>query len=158
MKHIPLKNRTGKIVGWVKVDNEDYETLNKHTWRLESNGYAARNVTASDGKKIKIGMHREIMGLESGRGKAGQGKEVDHLDHDRLNNQKNNLAIKTRQENLQNRNPKKRGTVYFYKRVNRWVAKARLHGEYIHLGYFIDKEDAIDALEKWRHSLSQKKS
>lgn len=88
MKHVIMKGH--KLTRKVKVDNEDYQYLNQFKW-LYSNGYSR---TMIDGKNVS--MHRLIM--------KPKGKEIiDHINHDELDNRKENLRICDRFVNMQNR-------------------------------------------------------
>ena len=91
------------------VDDEDYEWLNKWKWSALQAGpnrfYAVRGIN-NKGKTKTFLMHREILKL-----KRGDGKEVDHVDRDSLNNQRSNLRIVTRKENCANRRPRSRSAL-----------------------------------------------
>jgi UDP-N-acetylglucosamine pyrophosphorylase len=75
------------------VDDEDFEYLNQFKWYNHYN-IAYRTIRENNMSKL-IGMHREIM-------KTPKGLEVDHWDHNTLNNQKSNLRNCTHKENCQN--------------------------------------------------------
>lgn len=81
---------------FVKVDDSDYATLNKHPWFVQYTGakkkypYAVRKVR---GKKIP--MHRHIMGNPVNM-------HVDHINHDTLDNRRCNLRVCTATQNKQN--------------------------------------------------------
>jgi len=80
------------------VDDEDYEFLNQWKWSVYQRRnifYAYRNIYIKN-KITCVIMHRLITD-------APKGKEVDHIDHDGLNNQKSNLRICTHSQNLKNR-------------------------------------------------------
>lgn len=98
MKLIPLTQ--GKFA---KVDDADYEWLSQYNWYAKKTTaiyslyglyYAARFQRI---KKVKttIYMHREIANCPPG-------KEVDHINHDTLDNQRENLRCCTRAENMAN--------------------------------------------------------
>jgi hypothetical protein len=89
MKTIELTQ--GKVA---LVDDGDFEYLNQFSWHFE-NGYASRSEKV-EGKVRTCKMHRQIMN-------ATQGIEVDHRDHNTLNNQKANLRTCTRSQNQMNR-------------------------------------------------------
>jgi hypothetical protein len=96
MKTIPLPK--GKVA---LVSDEDYERVAAFKWcaSLESRGtkwYAIRRVTVN-GKAVKIRMHRFVMGLPPG---GEDGRVVDHLNHDSLDNRRENLEIVTQEENM----------------------------------------------------------
>ena len=96
MKQIKLSQ--GKIA---LVDDEDFEYLNQWKWHISGSkySYACRNIPKGDGKRKKILMHRQILGLLNVK------TFCDHRDHNTLNNQKNNLRVATRSQNAANRIP-----------------------------------------------------
>lgn len=81
------------------VDDEDYDRINELKWSM-TRGYA-KAFKGIDGKTIMIRMHRMIMGLDN-----KDPRVIDHIDFNRLNNQKSNLRICTVADN--NRHVKKR--------------------------------------------------
>lgn len=88
-------------------------------------------------------LHRHIMD-------APKGCEVDHIDHDRMNNCRNNLRICTHQQNqcnqpLQANNTSGVTGVRFYKARNKYVARIKYFGKDIHLGYYESFLEAIQA-------------
>lgn len=151
MQKIPVYKK-GQIVATALVDDENYEEIVQYRWRLHTGGYAVRSMREG-GKPLAILMHRQIMRLGHSLGKAGRHPEIHHRDHNKLNNQKDNLVITSREENLQHRDPKKRGSVYWHSRDKAWVAKVRLHGKYIWLGTYPSEKEAHDALSTWRTDL-----
>ncbi len=73
---------------------------------------------------------------------------VDHIDGNRLNNKLSNLRYATISENSQNaklslRNKSGIKGVIFNKVVNKWHARIMIDGISIHLGLFVNEEDAI---------------
>jgi len=77
-------------------------------------------------------------------------KEIDHIDHNGLNNKWFNLREVTHKENSKNttlnRNNKSGYTgVTWYKAYNKWTAQIMVNGKCKGLGYFIDINDAITA-------------
>ncbi len=77
-------------------------------------------------------------------------KQIDHIDHNGLNNRLSNLRIVTHQENGKNVKMHKDNTsgvmgVYWHKQVNKWMAYIRINGKLIYLGLFVDKGEAIAA-------------
>lgn len=94
MKKIPLYNRDE----YVLVDEEDYEYLSQFRWTKATVGYARRNY-----KGGSIYMHREIMGLVK-----GDGKYVDHMNHNKLDNRKSNLRVCDKTQNQINQKAKKK--------------------------------------------------
>jgi hypothetical protein len=91
MKEIQL-SKQGRMKGQfiALVDDEDYDYLNQFRWSVLKHGkifYAARG---------KVSMHRFIMNEPINM-------QVDHIDHNGLNNQKYNLRICTFAQNRCNR-------------------------------------------------------
>lgn len=137
MKKITMTG--GRIV---KVDDEDFELLNESRWSFNTagTGYACRHMIVA-GKHFGILMHRVIMN-------APKGVEVDHIDGNSLNNQKKNLRLCSRSENMRNQSSKKNNATGI-KGVGlvrgRFRARIKIYGKKIHLGYFLKLKDAAHA-------------
>ena len=129
------------------VDDDDYKKLNKHKWfavKYHKTYYAKRNAKVNN-KWKPIYMHRVIMQL-----RQGDGKELDHQNRNGLDNQKTNLRIVSRSENMRNNgkflNSKSGYTgVYWYEPLRKWHAQICINYKNIHLGYFPKKDEAIKA-------------
>jgi len=92
------------------VDDDDFPFLSQWAWKAKPNGsgklvYAARNVQV-DGVYKLMRMHRVIVGL-----RYQDVLEVDHINHNTLDNRKKNLRIVTRSQNLSNQ---RRATVQMH--------------------------------------------
>lgn len=118
------------------VDDEDYEQLSQCKWQAHkyNKTYYAQN-------SKKISMHREIMGNP-------QNKQIDHIDGNGLNNQKNNLRIVTSRQNHQNLHIE-RSSIYpgvsWRKDRRKWRSLIRINGKTVSLGHFENEIDAFDA-------------
>ncbi len=84
------------------VDDEDFEYLTSRKWwaHKERN---ERWYAESKEKGVKIHMHRVITNAPSGF-------EVDHINHNGLDNRKENLRVCTKSENIQNSRLRKDNT------------------------------------------------
>lgn len=82
------------------VDDEDYEELAQFKWHV-CNGYASRYSRMIKGHRKRIHMHRLIT-------LCPDNLEVDHIDRNRLNNQKSNLRVCDRSTNMLNKGPLRR--------------------------------------------------
>lgn len=99
-----------KIIGLTKgmittVDDDDYEFItNMGCWYASFSGcdYYAKRDEIIDGYKIRHYMHRVIMERSTGM-EIPKGMEVDHINHNTLDNTKENLRIVTKWENNKNR-------------------------------------------------------
>ena len=144
MKEILLTQ--GKVA---LVDDEDFERINQHKWYAYNNHgyqwYARREIKKPNGKRTTQCMHRVIM-------KVKKGQELDHRNHDGLDNRKCNLRICTRAQNSMNRK-KQRETSSRYKGVdwlkqrNKWRARIKVNQKSIHLGCFLLEPDAAKAYD-----------
>lgn len=129
MKEIPLTQ--GKVA---IVDDEDFEWLSQWRWYFKG-GYACR----SD-KRLTIRMHRLILATQ-------EGDFCDHVDGDRLNNQKSNLRLCTFAENMFNKGAYRTNTsgfkgVVWEKESQKWAARIALNKKRITIGRFHTKEQA----------------
>ncbi len=139
----------------VIIDDADYDNLSQHKWhisesksRYSSRLYAATRIAGHDGKRVKVSMHRMIMGFPPGM-------DVDHINHNGLDNTRSNLRICTRSENLMNQWPRtsykgkpvssKHKGVSWSKQHGKWEAGIGVGGKYIHLGLFPAEEIAAAA-------------
>jgi hypothetical protein len=117
------------------VDDEDYERVVAVGKWCEDDGYAVR------GSKPYC-MARFILGLTDPK------IEVDHEDHNGLNNQKYNLRVATRVQNNHNLRKQRPPTSSKYKGVSfdkgnsKWVAQIKIAGRSKHLGYFLSEDQA----------------
>lgn len=122
----------------VKIDAEDWERVKKFCWNIQNNGYVVYS-------NKSILLHRFIMSCP-------KGFEVDHINHNRLDNRKQNLRICTTKENSQNQrlscvNTSNHIGVRKYVRTGKWVSNIGINNKLIHLGYFDTMDEAIKARE-----------
>lgn len=90
---IPLRDKTGEIIDYALIDEEDFDEINKTKWCVSSN-------YAISGKGL---MHRLIL-------KAEKGQIIDHINHNKLDNRKENLRFVTYSQNAQNMKKKENAT------------------------------------------------
>ena len=128
-----------------QVSDHRFDELNQYKWYARydpkmKSFYAMRNVT-SFGKQKTVLMHRLIAG-------APDGMPVDHIDHQTLNNQDENLRVCTPSQNSRNQRRNNNSSGYkgvdFYKQNGKW--RARILG--VDLGYFHSAEEAARAYDK----------
>jgi hypothetical protein len=138
MKRIPL---TGGL--FALVDDADYAALAKYRWSVVRSGrnFYARRHRSGRG----LYMHREVMGLLVGW-------EVDHINHDGLDNRRRNLRLCTRRENAHNRLPCRNGSsrykgVSLHKPSGRWRANISSDGKNFFIGSFKSQVGAAKAYD-----------
>ena len=143
MKTIPLTQ--GKVA---MVDDEDFEDLSKSKWYALWQGhvrsyYAIRGIW--NGRNMSSErMHRRILGLES-----GDKRQVDHINHDTLDNRKENLRIVTHRENQENRRNKSKHGVGVYKNKSGFQVMVYADGKLHYLGMFRTTNDATEARNRF---------
>ena len=81
------------------------------------------------------------------------GGEMDHINGVKDDNRINNLRVVSTQENqrntkLNNNNTSGHMGVHFHSRDKKWVARIKIDGKYIHLGYYSSIDEAVDARKK----------
>lgn len=148
MKLIPLT-----LGQFAKVDDCDYDELMKYKWHAgfmeDMQSYrAVRNGVALQKERTIVKMHRHILGLQK-----FDNIQVDHIDHDTLNNCRNNLRIVTNLQNQMNRRGNKRATskykgVSWHKQTKKWRATIMKHRQQTHLGVFNSEQEAALAYNR----------
>lgn len=137
----------------VLIDDEDWEKVKQFKWTLDKQ-YKRENlcyVTTSPyikGKKETIKMHRVIMGCTK-----GDGLIVDHINHNTLDNRKENLRVcKTGQNNMNQRVAKNSTTgykgVWYRQDTNMYRAMVRTQGTRYNCGQYSTPEEAAQAYDK----------
>lgn len=141
-KQIPLSRGQFAL-----VDDEDYAWLNQYKWTWQpptknrQTGYAYRREYPSN---KSILMHRLILD-------APKGMQVDHINGDGLDNQRQNLRLATNRQNHFNLPKRQDGETSNYKGVYLapsgygWVAQIRADEQHIHLGTFPTQREAAIA-------------
>jgi len=132
------------------VDDEDYEMLMEYKWyaRIAAHTYyaATKIPFANIHSRRNMRMHRLIMD-------ATNGTDVDHINHDGIDNRKANLRICTRSQNQSNRR-KRAGCssqykgVSWYARGQVWQVHIKVNYQNIYLGRFANELDAADAYDE----------
>lgn len=130
------------------IDDEDYEKVTRYTWyinrkeeKLKNKIYYECKIKDCTGRHT-IRLHRIIMNLQT-----GDGKIVDHINGDTLDNRKSNLRICTNKENVRNQKKSRKNTsgykgVSFNKRDRKYQAHIRVDGRKKGLGYYNTAQEA----------------
>lgn len=143
-KQIPLGNGL-----FAAVDAADYEEISKHRWYASRHG---RNIYAMclDGKR-DLAMHRMIM-------RPRRGCVVHHIDHNGLNNQRDNLRVCTPRQHLAARGPCGGASQFVgvYRRGDKWEARIRCRGKVYYLGLFDNEVAAAKARDRKAYELHGK--
>lgn len=138
-KQIPLFGKRSNN-HFALVDDEDFEHLSQFKW-----SYSGRYATRASGKAGKVlYMHREILG-------DPDGYEIDHINHDTLDNRRLNLRLATRTQNSRNsrsRSPDKTSKykgVIWHSQKSIWAAVIVVDRKQYWLGFFATQREAAIA-------------
>ena len=131
---IVMHNKQHEETGRAIIDLNDVDKVRGYKWSLRKTGY----VISGGG----MFLHRLIMN-------PPDNMVIDHINHNPLDNRKENLRICTQQQNSMNKAISSNNTsgvtgVYFDKRRNKWMTYITYNNRRIFLGYFNTKEDAIE--------------
>lgn len=145
---IEIKLTQGKVA---IINDIDSDLANFKWYALKKGKYNTRFYAVrhdySSGKDKLIYIHRIILERMIGR-KLENDEDVDHVNHNGLNNTRDNLRLSTHAENVHNQSiyqkPKssKYKGVCWNKQAKSWQAYIKTDGKHIHLGYFDSEEEA----------------
>ena len=141
---------TGVRNGTLTTTKEGLELYNKHKWYINKEGYLMTNY---GGQKLRF--HRLLMD-------APIGKDVDHINHLKLDNRKENLRICENYENSQNQPKRKGSSSRFYGIYktpdNQYCCSVCTNNQKIHIGYFDNEMNGAVAYDMYlvKHKLQFK--
>lgn len=121
------------------IDIDDIDKVQKYSWYESDTGYLMSRIN----NKI-VRMHRLIMDVKD------KNVVVDHINHDTLDNRKNNLRIASSSQNNMNKIKQSNNTsgitgVSWDKRKKKWRAYIKINSEHSELGFYDNFEDAVNA-------------
>lgn len=139
------------------IDTEDWDKIKVYRWflrcsKIHNTPYVRTLITNPDkdisrAKQIQILIHHLILG------KPKKGMVVDHINHNGLDNRKENLRFATRRQNSSNSQSRKNSSsqylgVSWYNKNQKWVAEARYNYKKYYLGSFTCEYQAALAYNK----------
>jgi hypothetical protein len=141
------------------IDLEDFSLVNayKNSWYVDydrcTKGFYVVSKITVNGVRKRISLHRYIMGLDDSK------KVVDHINHDTLDNRRENLRMVD--HSINSLNPKglrvnnKSGEkgVFWYSRYNKWCVQLTLNRKQKNLGYYESFEEAIKVRDAYAQPL-----
>ena len=142
--HIPVYGWGSITVAYALVDEADRDLVNDRRWNLASSGYAFGTLRGVQGRDL---MHRVILGLE-----RGDGKQVDHINRDKLDNRRKNLRLVSHGENQRNKSGWGSSEYrWVFRDGRRWRVCFRMNGRRRYLpGSFRTELSAALAAERFR--------
>jgi hypothetical protein len=154
-KEIPLSKGQVAI-----VDDDDFERVNQYNWHVlfsRSSGvfYASTKWTINH-KRVYVSLHSFILNFP-------KGKQIDHINHDPLDNRKCNLRLCTNQQNSFNKGPREymdgrvKTSLYkgvsWKKRNKKWCAQIMVDGKKKHIGLYKEEKEAAKAYNEFAKRL-----
>lgn len=136
---IQIYDKNHKFKCQAIIDTEDYEKVKDYKWHTKPDNYVTNG---------KIGsLSRIVMNV------TDKSIEVDHINHDKLDNRKENLRICRHNGNGKNQQIPKNNTsghkgVIKAQTEGKWIAQIRANGQLHYLGTFNTKEEAAKAYNK----------
>jgi hypothetical protein len=127
-----------KEIARAKIDKEDLKKIKDYKWGLDGHGYVS-----SHNRKHYFKLHQIIIGKKDGY-------VIDHINHNVLDNRKENLRHITQHQNsmycvIPKNNKSGYKGIYLDTRRNTWSVEIKFNYKKIFLGCFKNKEDAIIA-------------
>ncbi len=142
-KHFNYEPDTGKLF-W-RISNSHRALAGAEVTSINGKGYLC---VGFNGRDYKV--HRIVWDMHNPLDKLMPGDEVDHIDHDKLNNRLSNQRKVSRKVNSHNQRKRATNTsgvngVYFDKRRQKWIAQITTDGWKRSLGSFSSIEEAAAA-------------
>jgi len=135
------------------VDDADAEWLRRWSWcasKCHGGGrFVAVRAERVSGSKRTVYMHREVMGLS-----RGAGLEVDHINHDVLDNRRQNLRVVTPTQNKRWIRSREGSSSAFVgvtwdSARDRWRAQIQVAGRVLNLGRYATEVEAARARDRY---------
>lgn len=140
------------------IDDEDVD-LARFKWHAAydrsgglHNWYVIRSIRIAVRKRATIRLHREVLSRVIERPLKSY-EQVDHINHNGLDNRRSNLRLASRQQNQRNRRIQGTSKSSQYKGVTwdkdagKWRAQINIGGHHKGLGRFVSEYDAARAYD-----------
>ena len=138
----------------ILYDDEDHDLISKYNWYIlsakrvipnENQYYAAGSIRDKQGKWTTIQMHRLLMGEQ-------EGKVIDHINGNGLDNRRCNLRFATYSQNFANSRSRHGSSKYkgvtLRKTSGSWQAAIQVNKKSYYLGNFRSEIEAAKAYDK----------
>ena len=140
---ISCYNKVGEITGKIIIDKEDFDKIRIYQWHIENSRPSIQYAQASIPKGT-IRLHKLIIPSDF---------QIDHINHNGLDNRKCNLRICTNAENNRNkrfeRNPRSGYTgIRYNSKTGSYYVRIMVNKKEISLGAYKSIEEAIEVRKK----------
>lgn len=127
------------------IDDEDWSKVEGFNWKKHTEGYAHTILRGPSGI-VNLYMHEQILPCRPGF-------VTDHIDGNRLNNQKSNLREVTNSQNMFNRGKPRHNSsgykgVYYSNSKRRFIAQIWVNRKRKIIGSFLSATEAAEAYNK----------
>jgi len=128
------------------VDIADYPVVSGYRWhaiKMPRRYYASTHIRTNDGKQTLLQIHRLLL---------PDAAEVDHIDHDGLNNTRGNIRACTHAQNHMNQRKSENCTSQYkgvcrHKATQKWQSQITLNRVPVYIGRFATELDAAHAYD-----------
>lgn len=131
-------------------DDEDIDIWNFCKWSVyKDNRIRGTKWNSKKNKYENFYLYRKIMEKYDNI----NGLDIDHINHNILDNRKCNLRACSHSKNMMNQQTqiKNKTSIYkgvrFYKRTNKWVSQIKINQKYNHIGFFTSEIEAAKAYD-----------
>jgi AP2 domain/HNH endonuclease len=133
------------------IDEEDFEFVSSRAWYSNRSRRATYVITVDRPSKDRVSLHRLLLD-------APEGRMVDHIDGNGLNNTRGNLRLCSAFENQHNTRLRLNNTsgykgVDWHRRSGRWRARVRVNHKTHHLGLYDTPEQAAEVARAFREKV-----
>ena len=127
------------------IDLDDLDKIREYYWYIFSHKKSERYVVSNTKNRKRIRLHRFILNLSEDNTKV-----IDHINHNTLDNRKNNLRIVSQGQNCFNHEKLKNNTsgatgVSWLAKLNKWQAYITFNHKCKYLGIYTNFDDAVAA-------------
>lgn len=126
---------------YILVSDEDYELAMTQRWTIEKSGHTFYAMCKIGEKKVRL--HRFLLNPKSTH-------QVDHINHNGLDNRRENIRIVTKRQNTANRrktagSKRRYKGIHFDTRSRKWVAYVNYRKKRKYLGQYQTAREAAEA-------------
>lgn len=132
---IILRDNNGNITGYAKIDNDDIDKITQYKWHIRNSLHTQYAIAYIDANR-KIFLHRLILGYDGDL-------DIDHINHNGLDNRKCNLRIIDHSLNIINQYDNSNGIKLVPS--GNYQATIMVDGKSIYLGTFSSFQEAKEA-------------